>query len=173
MKESFLRIGGLPLRKSFLILPTSKRFWAHNFGKDWSTCTLTNPVIALIFSNDFLFDTLTLSSVQHLKHEWYIVLYILHCKISLIQQMQFLVKRCVSLRNKLKKILLSISEKAFKPVKIGYFINLTYGIDHLIQKIIFYVLPRPPLQESSNLRQSVRCYLNENEICVLLWSFSD
>ena len=75
--------------------------------------------------------------------------------------MQFLVKTFVSLR------------KAFKPVKIGFFINLNYGIDHLIQKIIFYVLPRTHLQESSNLRQSVRCYLNENEICVLLRSFSD
>ena len=69
--------------------------------------------------------------------------------------MQLLVKRFVPLSSKFKIILVSISEKAFKLEKAGFFPNLTYGIDYMIQKIMFYVLPCSPLQESSNLRQSV------------------
>ena len=72
------------------------------------------------------------------------LLYILHCKISLIiyflkeiQQMQFLVERFVPLSSQLKITLVSISKKAFKFKRIGFFSNLTDGIDHLIQKIIF------------------------------------
>ena len=51
--------------------------------------------------------------------------------------MQFLVERFVPLSSQFKIILVSISEKAFKFERIGFFSNLTYGIDHLIQKIIF------------------------------------
>ena len=51
--------------------------------------------------------------------------------------MQFLVERFVSLSSQFKIILVSISEKAFKFERTGIFLNLTYGIDHLIQKIVF------------------------------------
>lgn len=57
----------------------------------------------------------------------------------------------------------SISEKAFQFERTVLLSNLTYGIDHMIRKMLFDVLP---LQESSNLRQSVRCYLNQNKIWV-------
>ena len=55
--------------------------------------------------------------------------------------MQFLVERFVPLRSQFKIILMSISKKAFKFEGTGFLSNLTDGIDHLIQKIIF-VLPR-------------------------------
>ena len=51
--------------------------------------------------------------------------------------MQFLVERFVPLNSQFKIILMSISKKAFKFERTGFFSNLTDGIDHLIQKIIF------------------------------------
>ena len=51
--------------------------------------------------------------------------------------MQILVERFVPLSSQFKIILVSISEKAFKFERTGFFSNLTYGIDHLIQKIAF------------------------------------
>ena len=69
--------------------------------------------------------------MQHLKDEWYIVLYILHCKISLIikfkkeiQQRQFLVERFVPLSSQFKIILVPISKKAFKFERTGFFFEL-------------------------------------------------
>ena len=51
--------------------------------------------------------------------------------------MQFLEERFVPLSSQFKIILASISEKAFKFERTGFFPNLAYGIDHLIQKIVF------------------------------------
>ena len=51
--------------------------------------------------------------------------------------MQFLVERFVPLSSQFEIILASICEKAFKFERTGFFSNLTYGIDHLIQKIVF------------------------------------
>ena len=51
--------------------------------------------------------------------------------------MQFLVERFVPLSSQFKIILVFISEKAFKFKRTGFFSNLTYDIDHLIQKILF------------------------------------
>ena len=51
--------------------------------------------------------------------------------------MQFLVERFVPLSSQFKTILVFISEKDFKFERIGLFSNLNYGIDHLIQKILF------------------------------------
>ena len=51
--------------------------------------------------------------------------------------MQFLVERFVPLSSQFKIILVSIRKKAFKFERIGFLSNLTDGIDHLIQKIIF------------------------------------
>ena len=51
--------------------------------------------------------------------------------------MQFLVERFVPLSSQFKIILVSISKKAFKFERTGFLSNLTDGIDHLIQKIIF------------------------------------
>ena len=87
--------------------------------------------------------------------------------------MQFLGNRFVSLSSKFKIILLSVSEKAFKLVKTGFFSNLTYGIDHLIQ-IENYILclPCSPPQESSNLRQLVRCLSKPKcSLCLLVAFF--
>ena len=56
--------------------------------------------------------------------------------------MQFLVERFVPLSSQFKIILVSITKKAFNVERTGFLPNLTDGIDHLIQKIIFiYVLP--------------------------------
>ena len=57
--------------------------------------------------------------------------------ISEGKQMQFLVERFVPLSRQFKIILVPISKKAFKFERTGFFSNLTDGIDHLIQKIIF------------------------------------
>ena len=46
-------------------------------------------------------------------------------------------ERFVPLSGQFKIILVSITEKAFKFEKTGVFSNLTYDIDHLIQKIVF------------------------------------
>ena len=51
--------------------------------------------------------------------------------------MQFLVERFVPLSSQFKMMLVSISKKAFKFERTGFLSNLTDGIDHLIQKIIF------------------------------------
>ena len=51
--------------------------------------------------------------------------------------MQFLVERFVPLSSQFKIILVSISEKDFKFERTGFFSNLTYGVDHLIQKLVF------------------------------------
>ena len=51
--------------------------------------------------------------------------------------MQFLVDRFVPLSSQFKTILVSISEKLSSLKELFFFSNLTYGIDHLIQKIVF------------------------------------
>ena len=83
-------------------------------------------------TNGFLFDILTLHSRQHLKDEWYIVLFIPHWKISLIiqfkkeiQQMQFLVKRLVPLSSKFKISNTSVYQrKSFQVWKNRVFFKL-------------------------------------------------
>ena len=51
--------------------------------------------------------------------------------------MQFLVEKFVPLSSQFKIILVSIREKALKFERTDFFKNLTYGINHLIQKIVF------------------------------------
>ena len=51
--------------------------------------------------------------------------------------MQFLVERFVPISSQFKIILVPISRKASKFERTGFFSNLTDGIDHLIQKMIF------------------------------------
>ena len=52
-----------------------------------------------------------------------------------------LVQRFFRLSSQFKIILASISERAFKFEKTGFFSDLTYDINQLIQKVIFYDLP--------------------------------
>ena len=54
--------------------------------------------------------------------------------------MQFFVERFVPLSSQFKIILVSISKKAFKFERTGFFSTLTDGIDHLIQKIFMSYL---------------------------------
>ena len=51
--------------------------------------------------------------------------------------MQFLVERFVPLRSQFKIILVSTGKKLSSLKEQRFFSNLTYGIDHLIQKIVF------------------------------------
>ena len=51
--------------------------------------------------------------------------------------MQFLLERFVPLSSQFKIILVSIDEKASKFERTGFVSNLTYGIDHLVHKIVF------------------------------------
>ena len=51
--------------------------------------------------------------------------------------MQFLVERFVPLSSQFKIILVSTGKKLSSLKEQGFFSNLTYGIDHLIQKMVF------------------------------------
>ena len=51
--------------------------------------------------------------------------------------MQFLVERFVPLSSQFKIILVSTGKKLSSLKEQRFFSNLTYGIDHLIQKIVF------------------------------------
>ena len=51
--------------------------------------------------------------------------------------MQFLVERFVPLRSQFKIILVSTGKKLSSLKEQVFFSNLTYGIDHLIQKMVF------------------------------------
>ena len=51
--------------------------------------------------------------------------------------MQFLVERFVPLSSQFKIILVSTGKKLSSLKEKRFFSNLTYGIDHLIQKIVF------------------------------------
>ena len=51
--------------------------------------------------------------------------------------MQFLVERFVPLSSHFKIILVSTGKKLSSFKEQGFFSNLTYGIDHLIEKIVF------------------------------------
>ena len=151
MKESSLRIGGLPLPISFLIVATSTRFFATNFRKDWPTCELKNFCrssyifeIIIHFLADKLFLIWLCNTPLHITPEGWIVYSIVYSPFQKeIQQMQFWVEKFV------KKILVSISDKAFKFERTGFFQTWLMALITWFRKS--YLCLISSLQEGSDL----------------------